>query len=81
MTQFLSKGELPSHIIVEQKPKPWGIKKNGVREVTNYPVCEFAKLFASIAKTTTLTDEACAKIERFGIEVEVESNPVKAWRV
>jgi len=81
MTQFLSQGELPSHIIVEQKPKPWGIKKNGVREVTNYPVCEFAKLFADIAGTKTLTDEVCGMIERFGIEIEFESNPVKAWRV
>jgi len=81
MTQFLSKGELPSHIIVEQKSKPWGIKENGIREVTNYPVCEFAKLFASIAGTKTLTDEVCAKIESFGIEVEFEHTPVKTWKV
>ena len=74
MTQFLSKGELPSHIIVEQKPTSHG-------QVANYPVCEFAKLFADIAGTKTLTDEACGKIERFGIEVEFEANPVKAWRV
>ena len=81
MTQFLSKGELPSHIIVEQKSKPWGIKENGIREVINYPVCEFAKLFANVAGKKTLSNEVCGMIERFGIEVEVEHTPVKAWKV
>ena len=74
MTQFLSKGELPSHIIVEQKPTSHG-------QVANYPVCKFAKLFASIAGTKTLTPEVCGMIERFGIEIEFKANPVKAWRV
>jgi len=74
MTQFLSKGELPNHIIVEQKPTAY-------KQVANYPVCEFAKLFASIAGTKTLTDEVCAKIESFSIEVEFEHTPVKAWKV
>lgn len=74
MTQFLSKGELPSHIIVEQKP-------TSHKQVANYPVCEFAKLFASIAGKETLSNEVCGMIERFGIEVEVEHTPVKAWKV
>ena len=38
-----------------------------------YPICENAKLFASIAGTATLTREVLAKIKQLGYTVEVES--------
>lgn len=39
---------------------------------TVYPVCEYAKIFASIAGTTTLTDSTIEYIKSLGIIVYVE---------
>ena len=39
-----------------------------------YPVCNNAKLFATIAGTTTLTNQVLAKIARMGYEVELVNN-------
>ena len=39
-----------------------------------YPVCSNAKLFATIAGTTTLTNQVLAKIARMGYEVELVNN-------
>ena len=36
-----------------------------------FPVCEKAKKFCSIAKTSTLTDEAIKDIKALGYKVEV----------
>jgi hypothetical protein len=41
-----------------------------------YPFCDKAKAFAGIAGTTTLTDDAIARIKKLGYTVEV--TPI--WR-
>ena len=39
---------------------------------TVYPICEKAKLFASIAGTTTLTHSTLCYVERLGYTIEVK---------
>lgn len=44
-------------------------------ETKVYPVCEKAKLFASIAGTKTLTRAVLEDIARLGYQVELTVNP------
>mgnify|MGYP000520569032 CR=1 FL=1 len=41
-----------------------------------YPICDRAKLFASIAGTKTLTNDAIKQIKALGYEVELKSKEV-----
>jgi len=50
--------------------------KNVYWKETIYPVCEKAKLFASLAGTTTLTREACALVKKLGYDFEVQHQPL-----
>jgi hypothetical protein len=49
------------------------IIKNVYGEERIYPTCEKGKLFAKIAKTTTLTRQVLNSIKLLGYEIEVET--------
>jgi len=52
----------------------------GQLQTVFYPACDLARLFASIANTTTLTDRALRQIEDHGFKVEIERPTTKTWR-
>lgn len=46
--------------------------RNVYGNLTYYPICDRAKLFAAIAKTQTLTKDAINKIAALGFEIVIK---------
>ena len=44
---------------------------------TIYPVCELALIFASIAKTTTLTEDTIKFIKALGYIIKIDQGPAE----
>tara|TARA_R100000781_G_C4058612_1_gene120247 strand:- start:253 stop:441 length:189 start_codon:yes stop_codon:yes gene_type:complete len=42
-----------------------------------YPVCKRAKIFATIAGTKTLTDQAVKEIKNLGFAIQVQQQPLQ----